>query len=361
MKLPVSGLGLFGVGLAASLILLAGLTLNAPAGDVQLGAAQAQSLRSPGTRPAFNRTGFQIGTGPASERFFPVGELMAGLISHPPGAQRCERAPLCGPLGLIATVRTSDGAITNLQAIDRGQFNSGLAPSNLVADAQAGKGAFAKSGALQNLRVMAALFPETIHLLVANDAKIKSPADLRRKRVLLGPHQSANHTAARSVLATYRLNERQITPHYESLEHAAELLRSKKVDAVFIVGAVPSPLVQQILAAKTAHLVALDGAGRSRLLAAQKALAPDQLHPAIYGLKAPLETVKSRALWVVHKDQPASLIYDLTRALFEPGNQNLVQSNLSLRHLTIDTAARGLPAPLHRGAERFYRDKNKLN
>ena len=55
------------------------------------------------------RISFQIATGSTSGTFFPVGEAIAGLISHPPGVNRCEAANVCGPAGLIVSARTSEG------------------------------------------------------------------------------------------------------------------------------------------------------------------------------------------------------------------------------------------------------------
>ena len=36
------------------------------------------------------RISFQIATGSISGTYFPVGEMLAGLLSHPPGVARCE-------------------------------------------------------------------------------------------------------------------------------------------------------------------------------------------------------------------------------------------------------------------------------
>ena len=52
------------------------------------------------------RISFQIATGSTAGTFFPVGQAMAGLISHPRGVDRCDTAKVCGPAGLIMTART---------------------------------------------------------------------------------------------------------------------------------------------------------------------------------------------------------------------------------------------------------------
>jgi TRAP transporter TAXI family solute receptor len=303
------------------------------------------------------RIAFQISTGSTGGTYFPVGELIAGLLSHPPGAQRCEKTMRCGPPGLIVTARTSDGAVANVRAVDAGAFTSGLAQSDVVAEAVAGKGAFKKDGPAKHIRVIAALFPEDVHLVVAESSKIASVSDLRRKRVSLGAEGSGSLVTARAVLAAWRLHERNLKASFDPPEIAAQKLARDEIDAFFFVGGPPVPLMQSLLARRKARLVPIDGKGRSRLLKASSSLSADTIAANVYPGMGKTETVKTRALWIVNDKQPASLVYDMTRALFEPGNAQALQSNPSARRISLDTAASDLPAPLHPGAEKFYREK----
>ena len=55
---------------------------------------------------------------------------------------RCDIAGVCGPSGLIASARTSDGAFANVLAVNAHRVDAALVQSDVVADAVAGKGAF---------------------------------------------------------------------------------------------------------------------------------------------------------------------------------------------------------------------------
>ena len=70
-----------------------------------------------------------------------MGEAIAGLISHPPGVDRCDTAPVCGPAGLVITARTSQGAVDNVIEVNNGDAESGLAQGDVVAAAVQGRGA----------------------------------------------------------------------------------------------------------------------------------------------------------------------------------------------------------------------------
>ena len=62
-------------------------------------AAMALLAQATAAEPT-QRISFQILTGSTSGSYFRVGELLAGLLSHPPGISRCETPNLCGPEGL---------------------------------------------------------------------------------------------------------------------------------------------------------------------------------------------------------------------------------------------------------------------
>src|ERR1700742_5072556 len=61
---------------------------------------------------------FQLATGSTEGVYFPVGQAMSQLISHPPGVGRCDTATVCGPAGVILSARTSAGASDNLRAVN---------------------------------------------------------------------------------------------------------------------------------------------------------------------------------------------------------------------------------------------------
>jgi len=307
------------------------------------------------------RTFFIIATGPTSGTYFPVGEAIAGLVSHPPGLHRCAAAGVCGPEGLIASAQTSEGTIANVMDVNAHRVNSGLAQADVVAEAVAGKGAFAKRGKQSHIAVIAALFPEDLHLIAAKSAKIKTVNGLRGKRVSLGDPNSGTLVTARAVLAAYRIPARRIKVQELPSDMAADALEKGKIDAFFFMGGAPVGLVRDLIAGGHAELVPIDGDGRKRLVAHEPSLTADAIAAGTYAGQGAVPTVSVRALWIVNDSEPAGLVYGITKALFNPVNRELLdQSHPVARLIRLDTAATGLPAPLHPGAVRFYRETGKL-
>jgi TRAP transporter TAXI family solute receptor len=301
------------------------------------------------------RISFQIATGSTEGVYFPVGQAMAGLISHPLGVGRCDTATVCGPAGVILSARSSEGAADNLRAVNSGTVDSGFADGDTIAAAVAGQGAFRRPAT--HLRVIAALFPEEAHLVVAANSAIRSVADLRGARVFVGQSNSGGVARVRAILTAYRVRVREIV----SADQPSALLKDGKIDAYFTVAGVPLDSVKDLIAHHLARLAPIDGEGRERLILMMPQLSPAVIAANAYPGQGAVETVATRAWWVTRDAQADSLIYGLTRALFNPANHSgLAASHPSARAIGLDSAAVNPPAPLHPGAARFYREAGKF-
>ena len=302
------------------------------------------------------RISFQIATGSTEGVYFPVGQAMAGLISHPLGVGRCDTATVCGPAGVILSARTSEGGADNLRAVNSGAVDSGFADGDMIAQAVAGEGAFRRPAS--HLRVIAALFPEETHLVVSVKSDIQSVADLRGKRVLMGAPNTGGMVRTRAILTAYRVHPREIV----SQDMPSQLMRDGKIDAYFTTAGVPLDSVRDLIVHHVARLVPIDGEGRDRLIQMLPQLSAATIAANVYPGQPAVETVATRAWWVTRDREPDPLVYGLVRALFNPANYaSLAASHPSARGIGLDSAAVNPPAPLHPGATRFYREKGKLS
>jgi len=308
------------------------------------------------------RVAFQISTGTTGGTYFPVGELLASLLSHPPGVGRCETAAVvCGPPGLIVSTRASEGSVANVLAVNSGSVSSGIAQADVVALAIAGQGPFRKAGPTKQVRLIANLYGEDVHLLAAKTAKIKSVADLKGKRVSLATETSGTIITARAVLTAYRLTEKTIVPNYDPTEKATELLADGKLDALFFVGGTPVNLIEQMIDEGAAVLVPIDGDGRKRLLMREPYLSAHTIPEGTYAGAPAVETVSVDALWITDVAQPDNLTYGIARALYNPLNRAAIESRKVGTHfLDPNSATDNASAPLHPGAARYYMEAGLL-
>ena len=176
---------------------------------------------------------FRIATGPTESGYFEIGTLLGNLVSSPPGARECDRGGSCGVPGLIAVTQTTPGAIANVEAIRTQRMESALCQADIAYWAYHGTGLYRRQGAVRDLRAIANLYPEALHIVLRRAAGIREFRQLRGKTVSLGDKDSSTLVSARAVLQAAGLQEKDIKPRFLKPAEAADAMRDGRIDAFF--------------------------------------------------------------------------------------------------------------------------------
>ena len=115
---------------------------------------------------------FRIGTGGTAGTYFPIGGLLANAISNPPGSRACNDGGSCGVPGLVATAVASNGSVANINAIAGGSMESGFTQSDVAYWAHSGTGIYEGKPKVAGLRLIANLYPESLHIVAHADARV---------------------------------------------------------------------------------------------------------------------------------------------------------------------------------------------
>lgn len=308
--------------------------------------------------PAQETHYFRIGTAATGGSFFEIGGLVASAISSPAAAPPCDRGGSCGVPGLVAVAQATPGSIENLRMINDGQIESGFAQADLAGWAYKGTGDFAATGSMPKLRAIASLFPEAAHLVVRADSPIHSLADLAGKRVSLGEPGSGSAADARVVLAAAGLSETDLKREYLRPGPAAEQLKSGAIDALFLVGGTPVPVIRDLARSTPLRLVSLDGqvidALKKDFTFYHRAVIPAGVYAS---MDSDTPSLGFYALWLVNSEIDADLVYAITKSLWNEGSARLLARVDPVgERIRLDGALNGISVPLHPGAERFYRE-----
>ncbi len=305
---------------------------------------------------------FRIGTGGTAGTYYPIGGLIANAISSPPGSRACEDGGSCGVPGLVATAVASNGSVGNVNAINGGAMEAGFSQSDVAYWAQTGTGLWEGQPAVEKLRLIANLYPESIHLVARADAGIASVADLRGKRVSLDEPGSGTLVDAKIILAAFGLSESDITPEYLKPDQAADRMRDGAMDAFFFVGGYPAGAIAQLASQHDVALVPIAGPEVDGLRETYTFLATDTVPAGTYEEQdADVATLSVGAQLVTSADQPEVLIHGITQALYNQTTQRLLAAGHPRgRLITLENATQGAGIPFHPGAERFYREAGQL-
>ncbi|MDC0738044.1 TAXI family TRAP transporter solute-binding subunit [Cognatishimia sp. SS12] len=304
---------------------------------------------------------FSIGTGGTAFTYYPVGGVIANAISKPPGSRECGQGGSCGVDGLIASAVSSRGSVDNVNAIISGLRNSGFAQSDVAYWAYTGTGTMEGQEPAKELRTIAALFEEHIHLVALADSGINSVADLAGKAVSLDEPGSGTFVDATLILEANGLGIDDVKAEALKGNAAAEALRNGKIDAFFAVAGYPTGGIVELASSADIKLVPIDGAGAAALTEKFGFFAQSEIPAGVYeGIDA-VSTVSVGAQWFTSAKEDEELIYNITKALWNDESRKLLDvGHAKGATITADTALNGIGVPLHPGAERFYREAGLL-
>lgn len=304
---------------------------------------------------------FTIGTAGIGGTYFPLAGTIANAISNPPGSLDCAEGGSCGVPDLIAVAQSSHGSVSNVTAIISGGLNSGFSQSDVAYWAYSGTGTFEGQEPMRDLRVIAALYSEHVHLIASKASGIASVSDLKGKRVSLDKTDSGTYPDALLVLEAFGLSEENVTVEHLKPEEAATALREGRIDALFFVGGYPARAISELAKTSEIALVPITGSQVDGMLREHSFFARDAIPDGAYPGVAGVDTIAVGAQWLTSLELEEELIYQITRTLWNPATRKLLDvGHAKGASVTRQTALDGIGIPLHPGAERFYREAGMI-
>jgi len=331
-------------------ILLAATTVSAM---LLVGVANAQS-------PSF----FRIGTGGAGGTYFPIGGTIANGISAPPGARPCDKGGQCGVPGLIAIAQSTTASVFNNAAVQNGELEAGLAAADVTRSMYLGEGKF-EGKAHPKLRIIANLYPEDLHLVMAKDSSIGSLADLKGKRVGIAQAGSGTQVAVLQMLEAWGVTRDNIEEAELNNSQSAERLADGQIDAYFYAAGWPVAAMVQLASTKGMNLHSFSEDDLKKINDIIPAYIPSKIPGGVYeGVDADVLTPAVSAMLVVSSDLEDELVYGITQALWNSNTRKLLDNGHAKgKQITAESALDGVAAlgvPLHAGAEKFYKEAGLL-
>jgi TRAP transporter TAXI family solute receptor len=276
-----------------------------------------------------------------------VAETIARIARESPG------------LNLPLTVESTGASVANLQLLGTGKVQLALAQNDIVYYAEQGTTLPAFRGKeLSNLRAIMSIYPEFVHVVATQASGIASLANLRGKRVALGPEGSGTEQNALQVLEAAGLKVADLgqAERIDTAE-AATRLRAGQLDAAFFTVGAGSGLVRDVLGDGRARLVPVPRADIGRMRVKLPFYWLDEIPAGTYpGQSAAVSTPSLRVLLVTAANAEDEAVYGLTKALVD-NLPALQASHPAARDLSTDTMLRVVTVPLHKGALRLYEER----
>jgi TRAP transporter TAXI family solute receptor len=254
-------------------------------------------------------------------------------------------------------------SFVNAKAIGRVDGGFGIVQSDIAYYALKGlKPLFEKP--IPNIRGIASLYPETLHIFARKDAKINSVSDLRGKRVAIvavGEPKSGPDQNAMEILEVYGIRFEDLGKvEWLTINEGINFLKDNKIDAFFLMAVMGSPDPARAISQPETMMVPIDDAHVDALMKKHSQYARGKIPAGVYkGIDAEISTISVWMIFAVKEELQADIVYRITRAFFE--NTAVMSAAHGLgKQVKLENALRGMSIPLHPGAEKFYKEKGMI-
>jgi len=290
-----------------------------------------------------------IGTGGVTGVYYPAGGAICRLVNK-------DRAKH----GIRCSVESTGGSVFNINTIQAGELDMGVAQSDVQYNAVKGMSPF--KAPFADLRAVFSLHPEPVTVVVSKQSGVSSFADLKGKKFNVGNPGSGTRATLDELLDAmgWKISAFALASELKADEHGPALCDGK-IDGFFYLVGHPSANIQDPTTVCGAKLISVTGPAVDKLVKAHPyyayATIPGGLYP---GNAQETRTYGVLATVVSSSQVPADRVYAVVKAVFDnfdefkklhPAFQLLMPQNM---------IKDGLSAPLHEGALKYYREKGWL-
>ena len=313
------------------------IVLGAFAASVALGAGAASAQQQ----------FISIGTGGITGVYYPTGGAICRLVNK----DRKEH-------GIRCSAESTGGSVYNVNTIQGGELEFGVAQSDVQSNAFNGLAQW-DGKPFENLRAVFSLHAEPATLVARADSGIKNYTDLSGKTVNIG-NPGSGQRALWDALAEAGVVDNA------SLRMAAELkpaetgqaLCDGNIDAYFYTVGHPSALIQETLSSCDAVIADVADDKIEAFISDKPYYRMATIPAGTYaGQDSDVSTFGVGATLVTSADVPDETVYIVVKAIFENFDEfkGLHPAFAALNEE--EMVSQGLSAPLHPGAEKYYKER----
>ena len=288
-----------------------------------------------------------IGTGGVAGAYYTIGSAVANIINKK-----------SKEYGIRAVVESTGGSAFNVNALMSGDLEFGVVQSDRQYQAVKGLAVWEYKGPQRDLRAMFSMQSRTVALVASVDAGINSVIDLKGKRVNIGSPGSGQRQKAIDALMSFGINyQKDLIAEGVRVFEASRFLQDGRIDAFFYTVAHPSGAIKEATSGqRKVRFIAITGVDKlfSKFPYYTKSVIPIKFYPNAEN-NSDVATFGVKATFVTSAKVPDDVVYNITKEVF--GNLELFKKlNPTFQMLTRESMLQGLSAPLHPGAEKYYKE-----
>jgi uncharacterized protein len=284
-----------------------------------------------------------VGTAPPGGAFFVVGSALTEVL-----------AASAGDRGWQVTAEATSGSQENIRRLVQGELDLALSNAAITYFAVRGAEGWAREYPMRSVMTLA---PNVALFIAPARGGVSRLADLRGKRVVIGPAGAGFEFFVRPILEAHGVAYADLTALNATQAASVDMLADGSAAAVFLGGAVPTASITQAASSQPILFVPFEEEAKRRLIADYPFFSPATIPAGTYpGQRADFDGLDVGSMHLITSEaQDEALVYEVTRTLYEQRAQ-VAQKHPAGQWITPENVVRDIGTPFHPGAIRYYRE-----
>jgi TRAP transporter TAXI family solute receptor len=308
---------------------------------IGLGLSVAAAIAS-GAAVAQQQQFINVLTGGQSGVYYPMGVALSQIFAKDiPNAR--------------STAQVTKASAENLNLLQAGRGELALALADSVSDAWKGEAEAGFPNKLDKLRGLSATYNNYIQIVASADSGIKTLADLKGKRVSGGAAKSGTELNARAIFKAAGLGYADLAKvEYLPFGESVELMKNRQLDATLQSAGLGVASIRDL--STSVKIVVIPVPADVVAKVGDPAYQPAIIPANTYGGQT--EAVATAAIpnfLVTHSGVSDDVAYRMAKAMYD-NIDTLYAAHNAAKAIKRENAIKGMPVPLHPGAERYYKE-----
>lgn len=284
-----------------------------------------------------------VGTAPVGGAFYTVGSAICEVVNEH-----------SGDLNWRVSAEATGGSMENIRLLTQGKLQFAMSNSSITFFAVRGEAGWEQQHATKGVLT---LFPNIAMFVTLESTGIRTIADLKGKRVFLGPEGAGFEFFVNPILEAHGLSLADIEPRYGSQQSAVDLLGDGTVAAAMIGGGVPNPALSQIAQANQVYLIPYDEAAVEKLTTAypffERSVIPGGTYSGVADDQPSLNVGSAHLITDSNVDE--GLVYEFTKRVYE-NREQIATRHRSAKEMTPENVVKANGTEFHPGAIRYFKE-----
>jgi uncharacterized protein len=298
-----------------------------------------------GSVPAKAQEFINVLTGGTSGVYYPLGVALAKIYGD-------------NIEGVQTQVQSTKASVENLNLLQQGRGEIAFALGDSVQAAWAGDQEAGFPQKLDKIRAIAAIYPNYVQIVASKDSGITDLEGLKGKSLSVGAPASGTELNARAIFEAAGMSYEDLGKvEYLPFAESVELIKNRQLDATLQSAGLGVASIKDLAISLPTNVVAVPAEIAEKLGAPFVAAT---IPAGTYeGQAEDVPTVAITNILVTHDGVTDEVAYEMTKQIFENLDE-MTAAHAAARAISAENGPKGLPIPLHPGAERYYKEKGLM-